>query len=351
MAEATDDKDNSTILLLEEPGLHLHPTAKFKTVKFLKKLSVRNQILYTTHSPFMVDSDHLNNVKIVYEDNKDRTSKVAQDAWPIDKEALFPLINSLGYSIIRDFFENERQVIVEDLADYWILKAMDTILSYKKMISLKNDVKIIPSDGLNKIMPLASTLISNDVKIAILLDANISKLEVENNENNILSNCLFINKYTGKEGGRIEDLLPENYYLKAVKEAYPTIKSPIEFNDEEKKIKNISKRVQTAFNRMKYSDFGKSNPAKIIFDWIHEECNHNGTALMQKNENSNNKKTNGFEDILKEVDNIEVNNYLRNNDVSIQKLPNNDNNGRYLLKNDTLKRFEAIFKELNRILK
>ena len=106
---------------------------------------------------------------------------------------------------------------------------------------------------------------------------------------------------------------------------------PITFNEEEKKIKNIANRVKSAFNRMKHYDFEKSKPAKIIFDWSYKECNNNGTTLIQKSEKNNNGRIIEVEDILKEVDNIEINhNYWRNDVISLQKLQNNKNKGFYL---------------------
>ncbi|MHB1128120.1 MAG: ATP-dependent nuclease [Bacillota bacterium] len=42
------------ILLLDEPGLHLHPTAQQELLTFFEKLSEANQIIYSTHSPFLI---------------------------------------------------------------------------------------------------------------------------------------------------------------------------------------------------------------------------------------------------------------------------------------------------------
>ena len=144
----------------------------------------------------------------------------------------------------------------------------------------------------------------------------------------ILSKCLFLTDFAGSKGGKIEDLFPEDYYLEAVKEAYPTIKMPIKFNDEEKKIKNVSKKVKVAFDRMKYINFERNRPAKIIFDWIHEKHDNNGKALTRNIDESNNGNISKIEDVLKKVDNIENYNDLRKDAISIKKSLNNKNNGR-----------------------
>ena len=78
LVEASGAYKNS-ILLLDEPGIYMHGTAQGKLVKFFEKLSETNKTLYTTHSPFMIDGDHLNLVRVVYEDYKDKTTKVTED--------------------------------------------------------------------------------------------------------------------------------------------------------------------------------------------------------------------------------------------------------------------------------
>ena len=127
LVEASHKHTNS-ILLLDEPGMQFHGTAQQKTVKFLNKISNNNQLLYTTHSPFMIDGDHLENVKIVYEDESNYgATKVSNDVWPKDKDSLFPLQAGLGYSLAQTLFYSKLQFVVEGLTDYKLLKAMNRV--------------------------------------------------------------------------------------------------------------------------------------------------------------------------------------------------------------------------------
>lgn len=57
-----------SMLLLDEPGLSLHPIAQRDLSDFFENLATTNQIAYTTQSPIMVDPDHLDRVKAVYVD-------------------------------------------------------------------------------------------------------------------------------------------------------------------------------------------------------------------------------------------------------------------------------------------
>ena len=101
LVEAFDAHKNS-ILLLDEPGLHYHGTAQRKVVKFLQKISEDNQLLYSTHSPFMIDGERLQDVRIVYEHEEGGHTLVSSDVWPHDPDSLFPLQAGLGYFFSPD---------------------------------------------------------------------------------------------------------------------------------------------------------------------------------------------------------------------------------------------------------
>lgn len=83
--------------LLDEPGTSLHGLAQTKILEFLQKLSKDNQVIYSSHSPFMIDAEHLETVRPVYEDPVTGSTKIGEDVWPKDKDAVFPLQAALGY--------------------------------------------------------------------------------------------------------------------------------------------------------------------------------------------------------------------------------------------------------------
>jgi len=283
----------NSILLLDEPGLHLHGTAQQKIVKFLEKLSKQNQLLYSTHSAFMVDPDHLERVRVVSED-KDGHAKISEDVWPRDKDSLFPLQAGLGYALAQTLFYSKRQLVVEGLSDYSLLKAINELLSKKNMGTLRKDAVIVPCGGVNKLLPLASMLLGHDVGVAILLDGDEpGKRKGKEAKTKLLLKCLFMSEFAKKEKAEIEDLFPEKLYLDAVKEAYPDIKTPIEFTEEEKKIQCVAKRVKVSFERMGNHTFEKWRPARVILDWIQENSDIIPSRTLAK-----------FESIFKEVNKI-----------------------------------------------
>jgi|APSaa5957512535_1039671.scaffolds.fasta_scaffold32885_1 predicted ATP-dependent endonuclease of OLD family len=267
LVEARGEHSNS-ILLLDEPGLQFHGTAQQKTVEFLNKISQKNQLLYTTHSPFMIDGDHLENVKIVFEDkNNFGVTKVSDNIWPKDKDSLFPLQAGLGYSLAQTLFYSKYQLVVEGLTDYILLKSMNRFLSQQNRQTLNKDIVISPAGGTKNIMPLASMLVSNDIHIAVLLDGDEQGIQKQKSlEGKLSINGIMTDEFTGKTGSEIEDFFDDSLYIDAVQVAYPEYK--IEFISDEEKIFPIIDRIESMFKRKKYKKLEKWKVSNIILDWI-----------------------------------------------------------------------------------
>ncbi len=283
LVEAQGAHQNA-ILLLDEPGLHMHGTAQAKIVKFLEKLSKDNQTMYTTHSPFMVDADHLERVRIVYE-AEDGTTKVSEDVWPRDKDALFPLQAGLGYQLAQSLFVAKRQLIVEGLTDYWILKAFDQVLRQRGEKALRDDVVIVPSAGLSKLLPLASMLIGHDTEIVALLDGDEpGRKEGKKLAEKLLSGregrCIFVGDFVDNKNAELEDLFPEELYLAAVEEAYDL--AELTFGPEEEGIEGVVNKVEALFKRKQIGKFEKWRAAARLRDWILEESKEITDTVRQQ---------------------------------------------------------------------
>lgn len=259
LVEAGDGHENS-ILLLDEPALHLHGTAQTQTVKFLEKLSKDNQTLYSTHSPFMIDVDHLENARAVFE-HTDGSTLISEDVWPRDKDCLFPLQAALGYQLAQGLFISKRQLIVEGITDLWLLKALDHCMNVSGKTRLNQDIVIVPSAGTSKLLPLASMLMGHNVQIAALLDGDEpGRKEGKKLTDKLFatdtSRCLFIGDFVpGNKSAELEDLFPEADFISATEETYPGVK--ITFNADEKKIVGIVDKITAFFTRTGVGPFEK----------------------------------------------------------------------------------------------
>lgn len=60
----SQEAHKGAILLLDEAGLSLHPLAQKDLIAFFNNLSKTNQLIYTTHSPFLVDTSNIDRSKV-----------------------------------------------------------------------------------------------------------------------------------------------------------------------------------------------------------------------------------------------------------------------------------------------
>ena len=267
-----EDLHRNCILLLDEPGLHLHGTAQAKLIEFLEKMSADNQLFYTTHSPFMIDGAHLERAVALSEE--DGNMRVSTDVWPRDRDSLFPLQAALGYSVCQSLFVSKKQVMVEGMTDYALLSALNQQLIAGGKGGLDRAIVMVPMGGTTNLAPLASMLIGHDIEIAVLLDsdpagakgmAKMRKLLVDFDQR-----CFQISSYGGDhEIVELEDLLPEKYYLDAVKRAYPAV--GIKFTATEMKIASIVDRLQQLFERLEAEPFEKWRPIHEVVKSVYSD--------------------------------------------------------------------------------
>ncbi|KAA3656497.1 MAG: hypothetical protein DWQ10_15260 [Calditrichaeota bacterium] len=108
IAQTFEARANEYIFLIDEPGIHLHPAGQKDLTRVMEDLAIKNQIIFTTHSPFMVNRDHPQRVRLISKD-KDGT-RVDSEAY---RENWKPLRSSIGLMIGDLFFFNDSGLMVE----------------------------------------------------------------------------------------------------------------------------------------------------------------------------------------------------------------------------------------------
>lgn len=212
-----EDKQNTYILLLDEPGLNLHALAQHDLLKFIEDLSSQYQIIYTTHSPFMIESSKLQRVRTVLE--KEDGTHISDCLQEKDPNTLFPLQAALGYKIAQNLFVSEKNLLVEGIADLVYLNVLSNILKTYKRTGLRDDITIVPVGGADKIATFISLLRGNELNIACLLDTftdQSAKARLENMiTQNIIKNkkILFYHDILQTTFADVEDLFSDADYI------------------------------------------------------------------------------------------------------------------------------------------
>lgn len=167
----SDEGHKDAILLLDEPGLHLHPTAQQELMGFFETLSADNPLIYTTHSPFLIDGDRITRVRPVTEDDTGH-SRISVDGWPKDRETIFPLQAAAGYAMVRGLFQHNKNVLVEGMSDYLYLHALNLHCHALGRQGLPDDIYITPCGGTKYVGHIASLFLGQGVRPVVLLDGD-----------------------------------------------------------------------------------------------------------------------------------------------------------------------------------
>jgi energy-coupling factor transporter ATP-binding protein EcfA2 len=170
-AEASGKHENA-ILLLDEPGLHLHGLKQRDFRETISRLAAENQTLYTTHSPFLVGPDELDLVRVVDMTDRKVGTRVHGDLSSGDPAALLPLQEALGYDLAQSLFSQKRNLVLEGLTDYWYLEAVAQLLRAAGAVDLDQRIALIFANSAGKVVYYATILHAHKLKVAALLDSD-----------------------------------------------------------------------------------------------------------------------------------------------------------------------------------
>lgn len=211
------ERDQNLILLLDEPGLSLHARAQIDLLDAIEsKLANARQVIYSTHSPFMVRANKLNQARITEDRGPESGASVVNDAGYVsDPDTLFPLEAALGYDIAQNLFIGRRNILVEGVSDYIYLTTISGFLLEKGKSSLPTDCRLIPAGGATNI-PTFLALLGTQLDIVVLIDGNTSDQRITNSiaaGRVKLTNIISLDRFSAVSGADIEDLFEPKEYL------------------------------------------------------------------------------------------------------------------------------------------
>ncbi len=220
----TNGQFKNAIILLDEPGLHLHAAAQKDLLARFRAYSKNNQLIYTTHLPFMIDFTRLDNIYVA-EEKENEGSKVHKDWVIAEKDARFTLQAALGLSWSQSLFVGQYNLIVEGVTDFWFLTTMSSLFQESGREGLDEQLIITPAGGASKVAYIGTIFRGQELNVAVLLDSdNEGKSAYEQ----LVYQWLIESKYVFMLGEIIgidypcvlEDLFSEEYYLQHVNAAY-----------------------------------------------------------------------------------------------------------------------------------
>ncbi|GAA9120768.1 hypothetical protein Taitung52_00820 [Helicobacter pylori] len=278
--------NKNIIYVMDEPATHLSVPARKEFRKFLKEYAHKHNTTFVlaTHDPFLVDTDHLDEIRIV-EKETEGSAIENNFNYPLnnasrDSDALDKIKRSLGVG--QHVFHNpqkHRIIFVEGTTDYCYLSAFKLYFNEREF---KNDpipFTFLPISGL-KANPKD-------------MQKTIKKLcELDNNPIVLIDDdrkCDFDQNAKSEQFKRAnEELLKPITILQlsSCDENFKQIEDGFNANDREKYAKNKRMELAMAFKtRLLYSEKDdvvgeetKNNFLKL-FEWIAKECNDSKNRL------------------------------------------------------------------------
>jgi predicted ATPase len=271
----------NVILLLDEPGLSLHGRAQADLLKYFEAELSAHQLIYTTHSPFMIDPAKFERVRIVQDlgiDAKEPLlkdqdgTKVLTNVFDATDDSLFPLQGALGYEIQQTLFIGPNSLVVEGPADMLFLRAVSAQLEREGRTGLSEDWVITPTGGSGKVPAFVSLLApQKGMNVATLLDIqNSDRALIEDLYKKKLLKKKQVATYAdfaGTNEADVEDMFERDFYVNLVNAEFAKeLKAPIPASalnaKEPRALRAIEAYLQS--NPLKSGAFGHYRPARYF---------------------------------------------------------------------------------------
>ena len=219
----SEKSHQNCILLLDEPGLSLHPNAQKDLIEFFNSLSDKNQLIYTTHLPFLVDHNNIDRVVGIFVDKKG-ISKGTNNLSEIDggdkTKSIQPVNAAIGISAAESLLFNCQVVIVEGISDQFYLSIIKSALISKGEINPEKEIAFIPVKGVSGIRSTVSIIQGTKYELPyVIVDSD----EAGRKKANDLKNGFYqkdkdkvieISQVAGFDNSEIEDLIPPKILIK-----------------------------------------------------------------------------------------------------------------------------------------
>jgi hypothetical protein len=228
------------MLLLDEPGTRLHPGGQKDLLALVRSLSRRCQILYTSHSPHLIDRNYPGQIRLVRKtdhgtvvDNKPHTSQEPFFVLPYE-----PIRSAIGVGIGDALFFDQKNVILEGPSDQIIIGALSQAVAgagLELFLDL-NITALIPAGSVNNTEMLSRMAKGRSLQVVALFDsdqagqAEAQRLAKKHQDNPRDGTTLPPNQmlsmddpFPDKKPRCSEDLVPVKTYFDAVNSLYARI--------------------------------------------------------------------------------------------------------------------------------
>lgn len=180
MSMANDNDMESAMVLIDEPGSSLHAKAQTNVLSLFEELKNKIHFLYSTHSPFMIDSKQLHRILAIEREENEygyHETKIfnAHKLVSANVDTLLPIFTSMGISLHQNMnIPAKNNIILEEISAFYY------ILSFYKILSKQCDKSFLPAQGVTNIPVLANLFLGWGLEFAVVVDGDSAGRKIYN---------------------------------------------------------------------------------------------------------------------------------------------------------------------------
>jgi predicted ATPase len=257
------EQNKNLILLLDEPGLSLHARAQMDLMETIEtRLATDRQVIYSTHSPFLVRTNRLDRARITEDQGPERGAVAINDAGKVtDKDTLFPLQAALGYDVAQSLFIGNQNVLLEGVSDFIYLTTISDHLEAQGRAHLVPSARLLPAGGASAI-PTFIALLGTQLDIVVLLDGNTDRQRIDNviaQGRLTASRVLDLANFAPIKDADIEDLFEPDEYLAFYNAAFKASLKLADLKGTDRIVKRIERKIGKEYNHGVVAGYFLSN--------------------------------------------------------------------------------------------
>lgn len=158
------------VLLLDEPGLHLHPGGQEDLLKRLDAYAKDNVLIYTTHLPFLVDLREPSRIHVIKQEGDNAT--VTDDLGASGPDEKMTLQAALGMKLNQHFLVAQSNLVVEGVDDFWIISEVSNLFVKNGKTGIPDEIEITAAGGASEVVYMATFIVGQNLNVLALFDSD-----------------------------------------------------------------------------------------------------------------------------------------------------------------------------------